>query len=368
MSNLGVSVSWVIDVIGGFASGQCFVIHSWCFIFCIPAHQFPYFTVRESGIVWLCFKLSATFDSEIAMTPEEILSFPARVLSQTQREHYFAHGYVGVESLIPCDTLTELQSVTKRFFEASRTVTQSNAIFDVAPEHTATDPILRRLKNPDERDSVYWRVATGMLADVAADLAGPNVLFHHSKLNFKWHDESDRVKWHQDIQFFPHTNYNVFTIGCYLGDTDMSNGPLAVLKDSHNDPLYDQYDTQGNWTGMLSDADAAALDRSRIEYLTGLAGSITIHNSRTLHFSPSSKSLVPRPLLLNCYTSADAKAYTPHPAPSSHAYELVRGEPVTWAHHDPRPCQIPPDWSRGYTSIYAAQSGEDNLESADTMR
>ena len=29
------------------------------------------------------------------------------------------------------------------------------------------------------------------------------------------------------------------------------------------------------------------------------------------------------------------------------------------AEHDPRRCQIPPDWSGGYTSIYAAQAGED---------
>ena len=90
-------------------------------------------------------------------------------------------------------------------------------------------------------------------------------------------------------------------------------------------------------------------------------GSITIHNCAHLALLPvQSKSQQPRPLLLNCYTGADAKAYTPHPDPTEHAYEVVRGEPVRWAHHDPRPCQIPPDWSGGYTSIYAAQSGEDN--------
>ena len=98
---------------------------------------------------------------------------------------------------------------------------------------------------------------------------------------------------------------------------------------------------------------------SKAAYLTGPAGSITIHNCRTLHFSPSSKSPEPRPLLLNCYSSADARAYTPHPDPSSHAYEVVRGKTARWAHHDARPCSIPPDWSGGYTSIFAAQAGED---------
>ena len=114
---------------------------------------------------------------------------------------------------------------------------------------------------------------------------------------------------------------------------------------------------------MLSDQDAGNIDKSKIEYMTGKAGSITIHNARTLHFSPASKSSVARPLLLNCYTSADAKPYTANPAVTRNTYKIVRGQAVKWAEHDPRPCQIPPDWSGGYTSIYAAQSGEKKLAS-----
>ena len=296
------------------------------------------------------------------MTPEEILAYPARVLTQAQREQYFEQGYVGVESLVPQDVLAEVQAVTDAFMDASRQETESGNTFDIGPGHGPESPVLRRLKRPDEQHETYWKFAQGIIADVAADLVGPNVVFHHSKLNFKWFDESDTVKWHQDIQFFPHTNYNVLTIGCYLADTDMQNGPLAVKPGSHNQPLFDQYDKDGNWTGMLSDEDAATIDMSDVPYLMGPAGSITIHNARTLHFSPSSKSPVPRPLLLNCYTSSDAKPYTPHLDPSSHTYEIVRGEHVKWASHDPRPCQIPPDWSGGYTSIYAAQSGEDQAE------
>ena len=293
------------------------------------------------------------------MQPEDILSHPPRVLTQAQREHYFKYGYVGVENAVPADILAELQQVTDEFVEASRSETESGRIFDIGPGHSAERPVLRRLKGPDDRHDAYWRFASGFLADVAADLAGPDVLFHHSKLNFKWFDESDTVKWHQDIQFFPHTNYNVFTIGCYLRDTDMQNGPLAVLPGSHNGPLYDQYGEDGTWVGALQERDAAAIDVSKADYLMGPAGSLTIHNCRTLHFSPSSKSPEPRPLLLNCYSSADAKAYTAHPDPSSHVYQAVRGTAARWAEHDPRPCQIPPDWSKGYTSIFAAQAGED---------
>lgn len=290
------------------------------------------------------------------MTRDEILAHPARVLSDSQRAQYFDQGFVSVDELVPAKTLAELIAVTNGFVNQSRAETQPGKIFDIGPGHSATNPVLRRLKGPDDRHETYWRFACGLMADVAADLLGPDVVFHHSKLNFKWFDDSDTVKWHQDIQFFPHTNYNVLTIGCYLADTDMTNGPLAVKPGSQDGPLYDQYGADGVWTGQLSEADAAAVDMSDVAYLTGKAGSITVHNARSLHFSPSSKSAQPRPLLLNCYSAADAKPYTPHPDPSSHAYHLVRGKPARWASHDPRPCQIPPDWSGGYSSIYAAQA------------
>ena len=38
---------------------------------------------------------------------------------------------------------------------------------------------------------------------------------------------------------------------------------------------------------------------------------------------------------------------------------MIRGEAARWAEFDPRPCLIPPDWSKGYTSIFALQQEEE---------
>src|SRR5437763_2058753 len=38
-----------------------------------------------------------------AMTPEQVLSHPARVLAQKQRESYFANGYLLVENAVPSE-------------------------------------------------------------------------------------------------------------------------------------------------------------------------------------------------------------------------------------------------------------------------
>lgn len=293
------------------------------------------------------------------MTPEQILSHPPRVLSQAQREAYFTDGYIMVEKLISDEWLARLRTVTAEFVEKSRAETQSGDVFDLAPGHSAAQPMVRRLKEPDGRHETYWAFANDVIADVVADLVGPNVIFHHSKLNFKWHDGGDAVRWHQDIQFYPHTNYSPLTVGTYLQDADKGDGPVAIIPGSQDGPLYDQYDADGNWTGSLSDADAATIDDSKAALLTGPAGSITVHNCRTVHGSPPSAVTDGRPLLLNAYASADAFAYTPNPSRTSHYRAVVRGEAARWAHHDPRPCLIPPDWSGGYTSIFAAQAGEE---------
>lgn len=294
------------------------------------------------------------------MTPEQILSYPPRVLTQAQRESYFEKGYVLVENVVPDEWIERLRDVTNAFVEQSREITESDAVWDLEPDHTAENPRLRRLTSPVEQHAAYWEFASdSVVADVAADIVGPDVKFHHSKLNFKWAEGGEEVKWHQDIQFWPHTNYSPATIGTLLYDCGPDQGPLGGLPGSQNGPLFDLYNEDGSWNGALSDADAATLDLDKVEYMTGPAGSLTIHNCRTVHGSPPNQSDTGRPLLLYAYSSADAFTYTYNPIMSSYYGTIVRGKPALYAHHDPRPCQIPPDWSGGYQSLFATQQGED---------
>ena len=295
------------------------------------------------------------------MTPEQILANPPRVLTQAQRESYFEKGYVLVENVVPTEWLQRLREVTDEFVERSRSVTESDAVWDLEPDHTAENPRLRRLTSPVEQHPAYWEFASeSLLADVAADVVGPDVKFHHSKLNFKWAEGGEEVKWHQDVQFWPHTNYSPATIGTLLYDCGPEQGPLGGLSGSHNGPLFDLYDEDGAWNGALSDADAATLDLDRVDYMTGPAGSLTIHNCRTVHGSPPNQSDTGRPLLLYAYSAADAFPYTYNPIMSSYYGAIVRGKTARYAHHDPRPCQIPPDWSGGYRSIFASQQDEED--------
>ncbi len=294
------------------------------------------------------------------MTPEQILANPPKVLSQAEREFYFDQGYLLLEKFVSQEWLERIWAVTNRFVEESRGQTQSDDKFDLEPTHTAEAPRLRRLKTPVSHDPLYWEFASrGPLVDLAEDLMGPNLKFHHQKLNFKWAEGGEEVKWHQDIQFYPHTNYSVAAFGLCLADVTGEMGPMGVIPGSHQGELYDQYNDKDQWVGALSDQDVARLDLDKAVWLTGPAGSVTVHNCRTVHGSAPNNSAQMRPLLLQTYTSADAFAITPNASPSPYDGALVRGRRARWAHFDPRPCQIPPDWSGGYSSIFSLQQEEE---------
>ena len=291
------------------------------------------------------------------MTPEQILDIPPRVLTQAQREFYFSEGYILLERIIGDDWLKKLRAATDELVERSRKVTKSDAVWDLEPDHSPQAPRLRRVSAPVDQHPVYWDyVSQSIMGDVVADLVGPNVKFHHSKLNFKWAKGGEEVKWHYDISFWPHTNYSPLTVGTYIYDCGMDQGPVGIVPKSHlREPLYNQYDENGKWVGCLSPEDVATLDLSSVRYLTGPAGSLTLHNCRTVHGSPKNTSDVGRPLLLYTLSSADAFPYTVNPIRSSKDQMIIRGKRALFAHHDPRACLIPPDWSAGYTSIFDLQ-------------
>ena len=294
------------------------------------------------------------------MRTEQILKIPPRILAQEQREFYFENGYLLVEGIVPLDVVEALREVTAEWAERSRRVEKSDAVFDLEPGHSAVNPRLRRLSSPVQHDERYWKFASeSIVPDLIADLVGPDVKFHHSKLNFKWAEGGEEVKWHQDIQYWPHTNYSPLTIGTCLYDVGPDQGPLGVIPGSHRGDLFDEYNDKGQWVGCLSDQDLARVPLDTARYLMGPAGSVTIHNCRTIHGSRPNLSDLGRPLLLNVYSAADAFPYTANPLPSRYEGTIVRGRPARYAYHDPRPCQVPPDWSGGYTSLFALQQEED---------
>jgi hypothetical protein len=297
------------------------------------------------------------------MRPEDILNHPPTVLTSAQRTEYFRDGYLAARGLISPEWLHRLRELSAMFLEASKSHAASNEAFDLGSAHTRDHPHVRRLRALVDRHPDFWRFASeSALADIAADLVGPDVKFHSAKLNYKWPGSGEIVDWHQDIPAWPHTNYSPVTLGIYLDDVSSEQGPLTCVPGSHEGPIFVHRDDAGKWTGSVRGRDMLTVDQSRAEDLTGPAGTVIAINCRTLHASRVNTTGRVRPVALFVYSSADAFPWTAAPTPTSHTGDIVRGRAADTAHLDPTPCPVPPDWSKiGYGSIFSAQRvGEAN--------
>ncbi|MFP6638855.1 MAG: phytanoyl-CoA dioxygenase family protein [Myxococcota bacterium] len=282
-------------------------------------------------------------------------SVELRVLSTEQVEAYERDGFIAIQDLVDSRWIDRLLELLQEFVERSRSLPESTALFDLEADHTAENPRLRRLVSPADLHPTFWEFASeSILVDVVEDLIGPDLKFHHSKLNFKAKRGGEEVRWHQDIQFWPHTNYSPLTIGVFLADVEENMGNVGFVPGSHKGELFDQYDGE-DWVGCLSDVDCQRAGVERAVFPTGPAGSITVHNCRTIHGSTKNVSDQERPLLLQTYAAADAFTYTDLVAKSPHGDMLIRGEKARWARHDPRPCQVGPSRVR---TIFEVQQRE----------
>jgi len=285
-----------------------------------------------------------------------------RVLSPKQVEQYYQHGYLLVEDAVDDDWLRKLRAASDEFVAESRTLTTSTKKLDVDPAHTPEAPRLRRLTSPVDHHRTFAEFTlAGPPAQVALDLLGSPARYHHSKLNYKWSGGGEAVEWHQDIQYWPHTDFTPLTIGVYLNDVEEEMGPMGIVPGSHTGELYNLYaDDETTWAGSIRATDLPKIDLASVEYLKGPAGSITVHNCGCVHGSMPNNSGQVRPLLLQTYSAADSfplLGVGANGATGKASGMLIgSGDPTRTLTVGGRTMAAAPDWSRGgYTTIFDVQ-------------
>jgi ectoine hydroxylase-related dioxygenase (phytanoyl-CoA dioxygenase family) len=280
-----------------------------------------------------------------------------RYLTDEQIDAYRRDGYVALTSVIDARRISELRAVTERFVDRSRTIGASDGLFDLDPLHSAPTPTLRRIKNPADNDPLYrWVAFESPIPDIVAELLGPDVKFHHSKLNLKGGRVGAPVEWHQDAAFYPHSNDDVLAVGLLLDDATAENGCLVVLPGSHREKVHEHYDDGGRFIGRMREEDIGRFDGGKGQLLELPAGSIHIHHYRLIHWSAPNTSPDDRRLLINAYSAADAMPLTADPTKTRFFGAIVRGRAALTARRTAGDIRLPPDFSQGYSSIYELQN------------
>ena len=294
------------------------------------------------------------------MLPQDVLKHPTRVLTEAQRAQYFADGFLVLPQYVPAPWLRRLQAALAELMERSRAIARSDDIWILEEGHSPATPRLHRITSPQDQHPVFWEFfCDPVMTELAADVVGPDVKFHHAKLNVKSERGTRGFKWHQDIPAWPHTDYSPVSIGVYIDGCTAEQGPLSFVRGSHQGPLFSQYDRNGNFVVHIHEEDLSWLSDDVIAQAVGGPGTTVLLNCRTVHGSLENRSDRPRPLLLPVYSSADSFAYTASPIVSPRMGDVVRGHPARRASFDPRPCELPPDFRAGYNPPWRAQQEEE---------
>ena len=254
------------------------------------------------------------------------------ILSQEQIDQFWRDGVLTVENAVTPEQLQGLKRDFDGWVEESRghdapygETLDGRIRFDVQPGHSAENPALRRVQAPTEVSEAYYEaMANSRMTDMVAELIGPDVKLHHTKINSKLPGAATEVKWHQDFLFTPHSNSDVVTALLMVDDVTDDNGPLEVLNGSHKGELHSIWQ-DGTFTGAVDEKVAADMQADSVKCM-GPAGSVCLMHTRLAHGSAPNRSNNPRTLFICVYSAGDAVPLTPNPVPTKHQGVFVRGE------------------------------------------
>ena len=292
------------------------------------------------------------------------------ILTGEQIEYYKSQGYLGVDGVLSEEEVNDLRRVTEEFVEKSRSVTESDDVFDLEPEHTSENPQLRRIKNPFKQHPVYDTVLHHeKILNIVSQLIGYGLRCNGHKLNLKLDKLGSPVQWHQDWAFYPHTNDDLLAVGIAIDDMTTENGCLMVIPGSHKGKIYSHHQN-GKFIGAVTDPNFNPESAVPIELK---AGGISIHHVRMLHGSAINTSNRPRRLLLAQYCALDAWPIMlgkGNEILEQFKEDIIRGDLTLEPRQIEVPVRLPVPANAKPTSIYHQQLELENppIEIKDSQR
>jgi phytanoyl-CoA hydroxylase len=158
-------------------------------------------------------------------------------------EFWREQGYVLARGVFSADEIaamaSEIDALFARAEEAGRKTeaTWGGAWREQAGIGTAVaEPTTRvdSIHNVQNHSAVFTRMLVDpRLTDKAAELIGPNVQLHHTKLHNKPPAVGSPFPMHQDYPYFPHEGDSMIAAVVHIDDATVENGCLCVVPGSH---------------------------------------------------------------------------------------------------------------------------------------
>jgi len=277
------------------------------------------------------------------------MDIPGNYLTHVQQDQFWSDGYLVVEGAVDNDTLAHLRTQMDAWAEESRKHTEpygeptvdGRPRFDLEENHSAERPALRRINNPAEISDHFYKVMTDApMVDMVATLIGPDVKYHHCKINSKLPGSKMVVHYHQDFPYTPHTNDDIITALLLLDDVDEGNGCLMVVPGTHKGTIDSLYEN-GEFTGKVNPVLEEEYLKRQVP-IEGKAGSVCLMHTRLLHGSETNLSKDRRRAIYLCvYSAADAIPIARNPMPSKLEGSIVRGQASQTARMVPLEVELP---------------------------
>ena len=207
-------------------------------------------------------------------------------------KYFNENGFVGFYDLLSLSELNEIISGVDQAIQEKKLI---YGLDDLIPNQDIifAHPIIEKYCK-DER-----------IVNFVKSIISRPIELQHSKFNAKPIESTTtgEIQWHQDFNFYPHTNFDLIAGVIHIDDEEISSGPLVVIPGSHKWGVKSHCK---NDEFIYECTEMDSIDKSSSIPLTCKAGQVIFHHCLTLHYSAAKTNDHHRRHIIYQYRAQDA--------------------------------------------------------------
>ncbi len=169
------------------------------------------------------------------------------MLTPAQLSFYHENGYILVPGLLSPERAAEYRKECHSLANRLRAKRNIDATWGSAKEMNATPTKLLHCHDIQFQSAAFARlIVDEAFTAIAAQIIGPNVQLHHTKMFIKPPEQGSPFPMHQDAPYFPHDNHSMIAAIFHFDDAPIEKGCVRVVPGSHKLGML-EHDSAGGW-------------------------------------------------------------------------------------------------------------------------